>query len=953
MYRAVGLDPNDRDFHRFRWRNDPDEDIQEYRMNRVTFGITSAPFLATKSILQLAEENQTSFPQAAKAVKEAFYVDDGLPSVKTQEEAIRLYQQLQQLFQKGAFKLHKWDSNSPEVLNAIPEEIRSVKATSSIPEPNNFIKTLGIDYNSRKDQFRFSVADFLFEGTELTKRLILSDSAKIFDPLGLVSCVTIIVKIIFQRLWERGIGWDSPLPPDIERDWKEWRNQLPELSSLRIPRCYAPVDCEIVSRQLIGFSDASEKAYSAVVYLRSVDTAGGVHVALVEAKTKVAPIKKASLPRLELCGAHLLARLIKHVKAVLEISTKDIYAFTDSTIVLYWIYGTSQRLKTFEANRVSEIQEILPPERWKHVKGNENPADAGSRGVLPKDIINHHLWWSGPLWLKSDPSTWESKLVIPLSLEAVLTSGIREEDLKLRDKKEVSMAVNTTNTPSEMVIDINRYSSFVRLMRVIAFVRRVVTKTHLFTSTPLTVDELHKAEIWCLKKVQSEMFSEVISLLKRGKQLPKKHYLKPLNPFLDSDSLLRVGGRLSQSQMDFESRHPLILHGKHRLTTLIVEHEHKRLCHAGPKLLLGSLQQRYHIISARRIVRKCTRECVVCRRASPKISTQLMGQLPDERVNPSFANEMVSMDYAGPVFIKAGSKRRPTYQKAYIAIFVCLQTKSCHIELVSDLTAEAFVAALRRFVARRGKPRQIWSDNATCFTRADKDLKDFYDYLKEAETQNTIANFCSTQGIQWKFSPPTGPHHGSVWENGVKACKYHLKRIVGETKLNFEELTTVLCQIEACLNSRPVAASIDTNDDDGIAPLTPGHFLIGRPLEALPDHPDTIDKPIKLLKRWYLCQSLVQHFWKKWYTEYLNHLQQSNKWKNKRRNLSVGDIVLVKDDRLSPCKWPLAKIVKVQPGPDKLVRVVTLKTKQGTCVRPIVKVCLLLPKEQEINNNSV
>ena len=180
-------------------------------------------------------------------------------------------------------------------------------------------------------------------------------------------------------------------------------------------------------------------------------------------------------------------------------------------------------------------------------------------------------------------------MVIPPSLETVLRAGIREEDLKLRNNKEVSMAVNTVNTPSETVIDINRYSSFVRLIRVIAFVRRVVTKTHLFTSTPLTVDELHKAEIWCLKNVQSELFSGIISLLRNGKQLPNKHYLKPLNPFLDSDGLLRVGGRLSQSPMDFNSRHLLIVPGKHRLTTLIVEHEHKRLCHAGPKLLLGSL----------------------------------------------------------------------------------------------------------------------------------------------------------------------------------------------------------------------------------------------------------------------------------------------------------------------------------------------------------------------------
>ncbi|CAB4015623.1 uncharacterized protein LOC110248986 [Paramuricea clavata] len=205
-------------------------------------------------------------------------------------------------------------------------------------------------------------------------------------------------------------------------------------------------------------------------------------------------------------------------------------------------------------------------------------------------------------------------------------------------------------------------------------------------------------------------------------------------------------------------------------------------------------------------------------------------------------------------------------------------------------------------------------------------------------------NFCSSQGIQWKFSPPTGPHHGSVWENGVKSCKRHLKRIVGETKLNFEEMTTTLCQIEACLNSRPLIPSLDTNDDDGISPLTPGHFLIGRPLEALPGR--IYKEPILGLKRWKLCQALTQHFWKRWSAEYLNGLQRFNKWKVPKRNLQLDDIVLVKDNRTPTCQWPLARVTKVHPGPDKLVRVVTVQTKTGTFIRPIVKLCLLLPAKE-------
>jgi hypothetical protein len=391
------------------------------------------------------------------------------------------------------------------------------------------------------------------------------------------------------------------------------------------------------------------------------------------------------------------------------------------------------------------------------------------------------------------------------------------------------------------------------------------------------VSELSKAKTWLIKQAQAQMFPNTVKLLRKKTALPLSDPLQSLNVFLDKDGLLRVGGRLSQSMKDYESQHPLILHGKHYLSTLIVQSEHKRLCHAGPKLTLGSIQDTYHIIIARRVVRKLIRECVVCKRASPKITTQLMGQLPSARVLPTFANERVSVDYAGPFTLKIGSVRKPTYRKAYVAVLVCLVTKSCHIELVSDLSAEAFLATLRRFVSQRGKPTQIWSDNATCFRRTDKDLRELYRLLQRPDITESVMNFCSSQGIQWKFSPPIGPHHGSVLENGVKSCKRHLKRIVGETKLNFEEMTTTLCQIEACLNSRPLIPSLDTNDDDGISPLTPGHFLIGRPLEALSSR--IYKEPILGLKRWKLCQALTQHFWKRGSAEYLNGLQRFNKWK--------------------------------------------------------------------------
>ena len=268
-----------------------------------------------------------------------------------------------------------------------------------------------------------------------------------------------------------------------------------------------------------------------------------------------------------------------------------------------------------------------------------------------------------------------------------------------------------------------------------------------------------------------------------------------------------------------------------------------------------------------------------------------MGQLPGERTPGSVFNH-AGVDYAGPVYIKYGFIRKPTTVKAYICVFVSLSVKAIHLELVSDLTTEAFIASLRRFIARRGKPLSIWSDHGTNFVGAARERKEFSQFLKERGTQNIISEFCTSQNIEWKFIPERAPHFGGLWEAAVKSMKLHLKHVIKDTKLTFEEFSTVLTQIEACLNSRPLTPLPSSRDGDAIEVLTPGHFLVGKPLESIPDHSLSY-RSVSLLRRWHLCQSMVRHFWQRWSSEYIATLRHYTKWYQPERNMQVGDVVVL------------------------------------------------------------
>ena len=882
------------------------------------------------SIKQNAADLAHKYPLAARVVGESFYVDDGLTGADSTEEAVELQTQLQDLFSQGGFLLRKWNSNDPIVLQHIAPELKESQVLHTITEAETYTKTLGIEWNSNSDHFRLTIAD-LPPLTSITKRLLVSDIAKTFDVLGWFSPAIIKVRILLQRLWELKVDWDDPVPDIIKESWMQWRAELPCLSDKHMSRCYFPKGVTIVSTQLHGFCDASEDAYAGVIYLRSTDSDGKVHVSLVIAKTKVAPIKRLTIPRLELCGANLLAQLLNHAKEVFRLSLRDIYAWTDSTIVLNWLSGSPRRFKTFVGNRVSSIIDHIPPDRWNHVSGVENPADCASRGLFPSELLEYELWWRGPPWLQSVPADWPVSLNLPPSEPS---------------DEEKDVCLLTTVQPKSPIIPLNRYSNFTRLKRVTAWMFRFInccrTRNQANMTPCLSVQELTEAENYWISISQEEHFKEEICCIASHSELPSKSCLSSLHPFLDSSGILRVSGREQNSKLSYASLHPAILHGKHPVTRLIISAEHLRLLHAGPMLVTSSLCRRLHIIGCRRTVRSITRACTVCRRNSAKPQPQMLGKLPIERTTPGSVFETVGVDYAGPFYIKYGSIRKPTIVKAYACVFVSLSVKAVHLELVSDLTSEAFIACLRRFVARRGKPSLILSDHGTNFVGADRELKEFVEFLKHQKTQGVISDFCSTQHIQWKFIPEHAPHFGGLWEAAVKSMKTHLKRIVASVKLTFEEFTTVLTQMEACLNSRPLVSL--SCDNDGIDVLTPGHFLIGRPLESLPD-PAFSYRSVSLLRRWHLCQNLVRHFWQRWSSDYLSNLRKYTKWHHPSRNASVGDVVILQEDGLVPAKWPLAKIVEVHPGKDGLVRVVTVKTQSGTYKRPIHKLALLLPAE--------
>ena len=920
MYREILLSPEDRPLHRFLWRKKVTEPWQDWEMQRVTFGVTSSPYLAIKTLIQTALDHGQAYPEAQRHILESFYVDDFFGGANTEKEAVVLRKQISEILSKGGFTIKKWRSSSPQVLKTVPSELQEKIPDQKLLDSHSacYPKALGLVWDSRRDEMATHVE--VSPGYSSTKRGVAADIAKTFDVLGWLAPVILEMKTLYRSLWIQKLGWDQAIPEKQVYQHKRWRDELPLLADIRLPRhyCQGRRPTEVT---LQGFSDASKDAFSAVVYLRAVYKAGPPSSALVCAKTRVAPLVERSIPELELCGAHLLARVLKDVSTTLGITTSHIMAYVDNTSVLAWLDGKPKRYKLYVANRISRTNKLMPPEVWHYVPTKQNPADCASRGLTANELLKHPLWWHGPPWLVKEP------LVRPAK------PGRSKEDDETDEahKPKSLQVVGAVLPPPEQIIE-SCSNSWTRIVRVLCWINRFIArakKKPVPESELLSVAEVSAADHTLKKRSQHRTFSLELKQLQASPPQPLhcKSSLLALHPELDDKGLLCVGGRLRNATIEEKQKHPVILSAKDRYTRLLLTHYHLKLMHAGPTAVLSHSGNLFYISGARRLAREICKTCVVCRRAAAKLGSQLMGQLPPARVDPNYVFYNTGLDYAGPYLLKEGYIRRPVTIKCWMAVFVCFCTKAVHLELVKDASAESLVACLSRFCSRRGLPHTIHSDNGSTMVGAKNELERFYSVLTAKNTQDSISTYLLSQKVQWKMTPVKAPHFGGLWEAAVKAAKYHLKREVGQRLYTYDELETILCHAEACLNSRPLGV-MASHPVDGLTPLTPGHFLVGRALKSYPTA--MIHSNTGPTERWDHCTRVAQNFWSRWSNEYLQQLQRAVKWNRPSKNYAVGDIVLITEDDTYLTQWITAKVVAVYPGRDGMVRTVDLQIEHIT-----------------------
>lgn len=940
MFHQFKVTPEHQDYLRFLWweQGDLDKEPSVFKMKVHLFGAASSPGCANYALKRLGRDCEETHPNGSKFVQENFYVDDGLISVPDNETAIEIIQEAIAVCATGNIRLHKFASNSAAALRHVPstERAEGSRSLTLSSEETTIQRTLGMQWSTEKDTIHF-----FFSPTPkpATRRGILSTIASLYDPLGLIAPFIMIGKRILQATCRRGSKWDEEMPAELLTQWRGWEQELTLLHRLFIPRCYYPAHFKPMEFQLHHFADASEKGYGMCSYLRTKCMNGEIHCALIAAKARVTPSKSVSIPRLELTAALVAAEIGHMIKESLTLQITEEYFWSDSKVALGYINNDAKKFHVFVANRVSKIRELTKPSQWHHIVSEENPADHCSRGLHVTELVSSN-WLTGPAFL------WKERLETPEQPSSSLQLGDPEV-------KTVTSLKTARPTPCDLDSRLAHISQWPNILRSITRIRNFKrNRNSNLKDANHSVAELAQAERSVIRGVQAQFFTDEITSLDRKQPLPAASPIKHAEPFLQ-DGILRVGGRLTNSELSMDEKHPIILPKNAHVTRLLIKHYHERVQHQGRGITWNELRSHgYWIASGSRQVANVIKNCVTCRKLRGSMQEQQMAPLPKERVQPSPPFTYVGMDGFGPFTVKNGRKETQRHG----LIFTCFSSRAIHIELLDDLSADSFINSLRCFMAIRGPVTELYCDRGTNFVGA---ANEFDTAIKQMDDKK-VHQFLIEKQCHFTFNTPHASHAGGVWERQIRSIRSILNTTLSlsANRLDDSSLRTLFYETMSIINCRPITA-IQQGEPTAPSPLTPNHILTMKPRTPLPPPGTFVKEDVYLRKRWRRVQFLCEQFWSRWRREYLANLTLRQKWTYKRRNLKVGDIVLISEISHRN-QWPLARVIAVSKGDDGLVRSVKLYvatkdlnsngkriSKPTILDRPVQKLVLLLALEEQ------
>ena len=940
LFLQVGVIPEDRPSLRFLWREDPATDVAVYQYVRHIFGSKDSPTCANYALQQTARDNRIQFLEAANSVENNFYMDDYLESSPTTNEATKKAQDLVEMLAKGGFNLPKFVSNVPGLVKIVDPKYQLPAESNEkvLVTDEDTSHVLGFKWNHSRDTLVVSRGATPDLNRPVTQRVVLSLVSAVYDPIGLAAPYTVTARLLLKDIWRLSEQqWDNNLPDNVRKKFLKGAAELPNLSEITIPRCYFRGTMRSV--ELHVFGDSSQDVFAAVAFLRarvSSNERTETQLAFVFGKARVAPMKALTKPKLELQAALLAARLKDEVQQALTVPVERTFMWTDSTTVLQWLHSIDKK-PVFFANRVAEDLELTTVDEWNHVPTADNPADAGTRG-LPAKALFDSSWLKGPKFLMTPDWPFQPS-------EEILKTKLKNYDSNEINANSVyqETTANTASvTPNVLTLEWQRYSSYEKLLRIVAFILRILprlsgnrTKTGEITD-PV---ELESAEQKLFFLVQSETFPNETKNLPKTCSMIKPSVIRDFSPFIGPNGLLRAQGRTKHLEIaNFDVKHPILLDSRHPAVRLFLEHLHEKHCHQGVEYLRALIQQKFASVKLRTTLRTIQTRCVTCRKRKAETLTPIMADLPKERLAFSsrpFTN--TGLDYFGPFYV---SIKRST-EKRWGFLFTCLTTRAVHFEVVTSMDTSSCVMGIERFVSRRGIPSVILSDNGTNFVASEKEL--LQNVLKW--NQQSIAESMVKKGVRWKFNPPSAPHHGGVWERLVRSFKHTFYAILGNRRLTDEILTTVFCLVEQSLNARPlIPASADATDLDA---LTPNHFLLGTAGSSLPSHSNC---DFDHRKRYARAQAYSDAIWNRWLKEYVPTLNRRSKWcTQSNKQLKTGDLVWIVEPTNPRSYYPLARVIKLHFGSDAVARSAEVKTTSGNLVRPVVKLAPVLPSPDLID----